>query len=225
MSLLKCPTSVLERLEMSRRNFLWPGNKSKQKFHLVDWKFICRPRKVGGLGIRPLKLVNQALLGKWLWRLGVENDSLWFKVVEAKYGVSRVGWDVPRLSYCQSGLWRGFLSVNDLFEANIKFRIGDGRRVLFWLDVWAGDFFLADQFRRLFACAMNRQAKARDCMVQNGDFTHWGPIFRRDLSKVEEVDLFSLLEVMGIFLLWVGVQTQEFGDLLRMAIFWLPLSL
>lgn len=31
----------------------------------MDWKSFCKPRKCGGLGIKPLALMNQALLGKW----------------------------------------------------------------------------------------------------------------------------------------------------------------
>jgi len=41
---------------------------------------------VGGLGIRRLGNFNSALLGKWLWRYGMETDALWRKVIEAKYG-------------------------------------------------------------------------------------------------------------------------------------------
>lgn len=35
------------------------------------------PKSKGGLGIRRLKQMNQALLGKWLWRFGEEPASLW----------------------------------------------------------------------------------------------------------------------------------------------------
>lgn len=33
--------------------------------------------------------------------------------------------------------------------------------------------------------------------MSGGDCTHWGPIFRRDLSEDEERELFSLLEALG----------------------------
>ena len=36
------------------------------KFHLDNWKQVCKPVRYGGLGIRNLFLFNQALLGKWL---------------------------------------------------------------------------------------------------------------------------------------------------------------
>ena len=40
----------------------------------------------GGLGIRKLTTCNKALLGKWLWRFGVEETQIWRRVVASKFG-------------------------------------------------------------------------------------------------------------------------------------------
>ena len=40
----------------------------------------------GGLGIRKLTTFNKALLGKWLWRFGIEENRLWRRVVAGKFG-------------------------------------------------------------------------------------------------------------------------------------------
>lgn len=69
VSLFKCPMLVLNRLEKLQRNFLWQGNEPKIKFHLVDWKSVCKPRNKEGLGIKPLVHMKRAPLGKWLWKL------------------------------------------------------------------------------------------------------------------------------------------------------------
>lgn len=39
----------------------------------------------GGLGVCELGTVNQTLLGKWLWQIGVEDTHLWRQVISMKY--------------------------------------------------------------------------------------------------------------------------------------------
>ena len=47
---------------------------------------MCAPKANGGLGVRKLTTFNKALLGKWLWRFGVEETHLWRRVVALQFG-------------------------------------------------------------------------------------------------------------------------------------------
>ena len=38
------------------------------------------------LGVRKLTTFSKALLGKWLWRFGIEETRLWRRVVALKFG-------------------------------------------------------------------------------------------------------------------------------------------
>ena len=79
-------------MEKLQRDFLWAGMGDDCKIHLVNWCKICRPVKNGGIGIRCLRRFNSALLAKWLWRNGLENDALWRRVIGVKYGNEWGGW-------------------------------------------------------------------------------------------------------------------------------------
>ena len=67
MSLFPIPASMALRIDKIQRDFLWGGMGKGKKFHLVNWSHVCQPLKMGGLGVRNLRIFNQALLGKWLW--------------------------------------------------------------------------------------------------------------------------------------------------------------
>lgn len=53
------------------------------KYNLVSLAEVCSPIFVEGLGIHNLRMFNHALLGKWLWRFGIERDAWWRTVVES----------------------------------------------------------------------------------------------------------------------------------------------
>lgn len=71
----------------------------KEKISLGGLGPICKPKEGGGLGVHPLKQVNNALLGKWLWRVGEDSSSMWKSIMEAKYGVAGNGWDLGDQRY------------------------------------------------------------------------------------------------------------------------------
>ena len=66
------------------------GVGDEHKFHLVKWAVVCTPVSSAGLGIRKVRLFNEALLEKWLWRFGLEKDALWRQVIEVKYCIDGV---------------------------------------------------------------------------------------------------------------------------------------
>ena len=170
LSLFPIPVSVAKRIEKIQRNFLWGGLGEEFKYHLVKWMEICTPIKEGGLGIRNLLVFNRALLGKWLWRYGVERDAWWRVVVEAKYGSLRGGWCSfePRGAY-GVGFWKNIRKGWDTFKGFTQFEVGEGTRVSFWHDLWYGDSALKFAFLGLFSIACEKDATVADNYEVLGD--------------------------------------------------------
>lgn len=84
MSLFVIPVSVANKPEKLERDFLWEGSIVERKYHLVNWSSVCSNVRVGGLGIKKLRMFNMALLGKWMWRYMIERDALWKREVQGK---------------------------------------------------------------------------------------------------------------------------------------------
>jgi hypothetical protein len=73
----------------------------------VKWDTVCSPIAQGGLGVRKLVTFNHALLGKWLWRFGVEGNSLWKHVLVACHGAVCRDWSTEWIRGSHGcGFWR-----------------------------------------------------------------------------------------------------------------------
>ena len=51
--------------------------------------------------------------------VGEENEALWQRLIDSKYGEKKWGWwRKPEPSYCRSGVWRAIASIGD--DSNVK---------------------------------------------------------------------------------------------------------
>ena len=145
LSLFPIPAFVANRIAKFQQNFLWGGLGDEPKFHLVKWVAVYAPLSPGGLGIRKVRLFNEALFGKWL-----ERDALWRHVIEVKYECIWGGWCTGPVSGPYGiGLWKNISRGWPFFKKKKKknlFDISDGSRVKFWQDYGVGRHLLLSAF-------------------------------------------------------------------------------
>jgi hypothetical protein len=97
ISFFLLPKGVLHKLDYYRSRFFWQGDSEKNKYRLVKWSVVCRPKDQGGLGVHDLEVKHSALLGKWLFKLLTE-DGGWQTLLKRKYtgtkALSQVIWEL-----------------------------------------------------------------------------------------------------------------------------------
>lgn len=84
-SVMETPKVISNKIKNLQRNFLWRGAKVQQKWALVAWGKICKPKQYGGLGLRDIELLEKALGAKNLWRWIANPNSPWGILWKAKY--------------------------------------------------------------------------------------------------------------------------------------------
>jgi hypothetical protein len=70
------------------RNFWWTGVREEtnsKALCLRAWKDICVPKNEGGLGIRNIQAMNQALILMAAWRIADQPNELLHVVLKSKY--------------------------------------------------------------------------------------------------------------------------------------------
>ncbi|KAL0284382.1 UNVERIFIED_CONTAM: hypothetical protein Sradi_7200000 [Sesamum radiatum] len=67
-SVFVLPKSIIKLIEGKMRSFLWTGS-NRSGHAKVSWAQVCKPTEEGGLGIRSVLLMNQALILKQVWRI------------------------------------------------------------------------------------------------------------------------------------------------------------
>ena len=87
------------------------------------------------MGFHDLRMFNDAMLGKQVWRLFHDRTSLVYKVFQAKYFTSGNIFDAvvsPRYSFA----WRSILQSQEGVLRGAQWRVGDGRDINIWSDRW-----------------------------------------------------------------------------------------
>ncbi|CAN1191394.1 Putative ribonuclease H protein At1g65750 [Linum perenne] len=130
------PAYICDSIDRKIRNFIWGSTEGARKIHNINWETVCKPKRLGGLGLRNARDLNKAFLMKIVWGLLTHPSDLWAKVMISKYlKKTLVGFVLARKSGF-SAIWRGILKVWPNVVNGIQQSIGDGRSTKFWTDRW-----------------------------------------------------------------------------------------
>ncbi|WMV29912.1 hypothetical protein MTR67_023297 [Solanum verrucosum] len=176
---------VIEKCEKSldalRRNFLWEGNSETKKFHLVKWDTLIESKHAGGMGIRNLKIQNQCLMMKWIWRFASSEQALWKDVIQAKYEMEDHWITKMVCSTYGSCLRRAIRNHWPKLRGNCSIKLGNGRKTSFWEDRWLEQGSLKTLFSDIFTLNQQQRAIVAEMWSNQG----WNLSFRKPLNNQE----------------------------------------
>ena len=78
-------TARLQLINAIYHSYLWFGVHNNDTAGKVNQNHVCRPKNVGGLGIRNLEVWNIAAVGKLAWHISSLQESLWVIWVHGVY--------------------------------------------------------------------------------------------------------------------------------------------
>ena len=88
---------------------------------MVAWDKICRPKKLGGLGLRKTSAVNTAFVAKLLWKFLTQSNNYWVQQMHAKH-CSPNSFFQYKKKQTDSWAWRCMLRarefVNKVYDGN-----------------------------------------------------------------------------------------------------------
>ena len=131
------PCKILDGIDWVNRNFLWGSTDQARKMHWVKWDNVTKPKNLGGLGLQTAKGRNTTLLAKLNWRLHLEDNAPWSRVLKLKYGTrQRINSKHPARLPC-SPTWKGMRKGEEVFKKGVKWIPGHNSNLNFWHDYWS----------------------------------------------------------------------------------------
>lgn len=135
MNIFKFPANVCNDLDSLTFKFWW-GHKGKERhIHWISRDTLGLPKAVGGLGLRSFMDFNEALLAKQCWRLIQNPNSLWARVLKARYFPHCSSLDA-KCGGRASWAWSSLLSGRDLLLKDAHWQVMNGKEARVWLDRW-----------------------------------------------------------------------------------------
>ena len=136
MSIFKFPAVVCQELDALVANFWWGGGSGdKRKIHWVSKEILVLPKELGDLGFRNFNEFNDALLAKQCWRLISDPNSLWARVLKARYFPHCSFWEAKKGGRA-SWAWSSLLTGRELICKGSHWQILGGEDVRVWVDKW-----------------------------------------------------------------------------------------
>ncbi|CAN1261908.1 LINE-1 retrotransposable element ORF2 protein [Linum perenne] len=118
MSVFLLPSGVIKKVQQFCCSYLWGGDDHSGQKAKVSWVDISFPKNEGGLGLRNLKIWNQALVFRLLWDIFASQGSIWVAWLR-HYRIK--GRDLATLSTgTGSWVWRRLLKYRTTFLSHFS---------------------------------------------------------------------------------------------------------
>jgi hypothetical protein len=98
-------------------HFLWNNNEESHKYHLANWQLVAKERS-GGLWYH-MRNLNLSLLSSWIFRYGLQSESIWVKIVDYKYNTNNPNF-MCRNNTAASPFWKGVMWALQAARMGIK---------------------------------------------------------------------------------------------------------
>ncbi|CAN1217840.1 Putative ribonuclease H protein At1g65750 [Linum perenne] len=130
------PVHICEAIDRKIRDFIWGSVDGARKIHNINWETVCKPKHLGGLGLRNARDLNKAFLMKIVWGLVTRPTELWAKVLRSKYLKNTGNGVALARKRGFSAVWRGVMKVWPMVVNGAHWSIRDGQNTHFWTDRW-----------------------------------------------------------------------------------------
>ena len=200
MCTVKMHITVLNAIDRARRHGLWRGSDVAGKGKpLVAWSKVTMPKEKGGLGLKNLQIMNEALLMKHLHKFYNKANVPWVQLI---WNTHYANGQIPHATTDRGSFWwKDVLKFCDHYRGIAAAKVGRGDTVLLWLDVWNGEY-LKGKFPRLFSFAKNQKISVAQ-YISNQDIQH---NFHLPLSHQAMQELHSFNQIIS------QVQQQQDKD-------------
>lgn len=121
---------------MNLKSFAKISFGNNKKIHLISWDTISKPKEHEGLGLRNIKLLNQAYFLMLGWTMIHDQSTSWIRILHVKYNYEASS--VPHVSNASksSHIWKGLVQIWHFVTSNLAWSINNGHLTHFWLDSW-----------------------------------------------------------------------------------------
>ncbi|KAL0451733.1 UNVERIFIED_CONTAM: Retrovirus-related Pol polyprotein from type-1 retrotransposable element R2 [Sesamum latifolium] len=130
MGCFRLPTLLIKEIQSMIANYWW-HNEDLKKIHWISWSKLSRQKVFGGMGFRDLQAFNLTML----WRILLNPVRVLSRVPRARYFphgqilVASVGRN-------PSFTWRSILLSQQIVQAGLRWRVGNGNTIRVWDDPW-----------------------------------------------------------------------------------------
>jgi Reverse transcriptase (RNA-dependent DNA polymerase)/zinc-binding in reverse transcriptase len=134
------PKTVLKKMESLMKRFFWGKLQQNRYLAFTAWDKVCMERDKGGLGLRKLETLNEAIVLKAFWVLATSTHIIWVQINKAKYQIGCTLWTACA-SPANSVIQNNMIQARDKIIHKFTFKIGSGENILAvgapWFLNWA----------------------------------------------------------------------------------------